>query len=72
MRSTNTGIGDPRREPGEPDEGGEGDAAEESAELQAGLLEGVPDDPAELDRGAAPRWLLAQLLDYHRREAKPV
>jgi predicted RecB family nuclease len=35
------------------------------------LLDGVPEDPGERDTHQASRWLLAQLLDYHRREAKP-
>ncbi len=43
---------------------------EEEAELTAirdALLAGVPEAEATRD----PRWLMAQLLDYHRREAKP-
>ena len=36
------------------------------------LLAGLPDDPHELAEADRPRWLLAQLLLYHRREAKPV
>jgi predicted RecB family nuclease len=52
-----------------------------SETLQAALTEtqrrvealrlGVPDDPAERDAEGEARWLLASLLDYHRREAKP-
>jgi predicted RecB family nuclease len=38
-------------------------AADEREELKASLLEGAVEGD--------PGWLLAQLLDYHRREAKP-
>ncbi|MDG4882008.1 TM0106 family RecB-like putative nuclease [Mesorhizobium sp. WSM4884] len=34
------------------------------------LLEGIPDDPAERSEEQQARWLLANLLDWHRREAK--
>ena len=47
---------------------------EEAAELDAlrrALLEGIGDDIDELTGDERSRWLLAQLLDYHRREAKP-
>jgi len=42
------------------------------AELMERLTEGVPADPAERaeDPDAAGRWLLAQLLAWHRREDK--
>ena len=42
------------------------------AELAAALSEGVSDDPAERarDPDGAARWLLAQLLGWHRREDK--
>ena len=42
------------------------------AELMERLTEGVPADPAERakDPDAAARWLLAQLLAWHRREDK--
>ncbi len=36
----------------------------------AQLTDGVPADPAERSSDAAARWLLAQLLDWHRREDK--
>jgi predicted RecB family nuclease len=42
---------------------------EEAAEITAireALLAGVPEEATR-----DPRWLMAQLLDYHRREAKP-
>jgi uncharacterized protein len=46
--------------------------AVETEELRAALLAGLPDDPFELAEAERPRWLLAQLLLYHRREEKPV
>ncbi|HEX4520586.1 MAG TPA: TM0106 family RecB-like putative nuclease [Gaiellaceae bacterium] len=46
--------------------------AAETEELRAALLAGLPDDHAELADADRPRWLLAQLLLYHRREQKPV
>ena len=39
--------------------------------LGAALTAGVPDDAEERDDDQHARWLMAQLLDYHRREAKP-
>ena len=45
---------------------------EETEALIAALLEGVPEDPAERDDDQRARWLMAQLLEYHRREARPV
>lgn len=61
------------RQPGEPDAPSEdaSGAAAETLELQNRLLDGVPDDPSKRSTEEANRWLLAQLLDYHRREAKP-
>jgi uncharacterized protein len=40
------------------------------AELAAALTDGVPADPADRSPEQAGRWLLAQLLDWHRREDK--
>lgn len=42
-----------------------------SAELQESLLKGVPDERHERTPEQQHRWLLAELLDYHRREDKP-
>jgi len=39
--------------------------------LHAALTAGVPDDDADRDDDQSARWLMAQLIDYHRREAKP-
>jgi uncharacterized protein len=51
----------------EPDQ----ESQEELDQLHAALLAGVPDDSADRDDGEHANWLMAQLLDYHRREAKP-
>nr|MBA2474354.1 TM0106 family RecB-like putative nuclease [Actinomycetota bacterium] len=48
------------------------ETALETAELRARLLRGLPEEPAGLAPRAAERWLAAQLIGYHRREAKPV
>ena len=60
----------PWREPAAAEEGTE-TANAETTELQGQLLAGVPEDPRERTADQAERWLLAQLLDYHRRDAKP-
>jgi predicted RecB family nuclease len=51
----------------EPDQ----DSQEQVDQLQATLLAGAPDDGADRDDRQHANWLMAQLLDYHRREAKP-
>jgi predicted RecB family nuclease len=38
--------------------------------VMARLLEGVPEDPRERTAKQQGRWLLAQMLEYHRRENK--
>ena len=45
---------------------------EENEALVARLLAGLPDDPAERDADQEARSLMAQLLEYHHREARPV
>ena len=60
----------PWRAPPQPKEP-EPEALAEVEELRAALTADIPDDAAQLDADAQARWLLAQLLDYHRREAKP-
>jgi len=67
------GVQLPWRLPGQPTEPDEGetDVLGETAELQEALLEDVPADPDERSADHREAWLLAQLLDYHRREAKP-
>jgi uncharacterized protein len=44
--------------------------AEETQQVMAALLEGVPIDPAERNEEQQARWLLAHLLEWHRREDK--
>jgi uncharacterized protein len=44
---------------------------EEVADLAEALTDGVPDDPEQRTDEQQARWLLAQLLSWHRREAKP-
>jgi predicted RecB family nuclease len=46
--------------------------ADETGRLISALCDGLPDEPGERDSDEQARWLLAQLLDYHRREARPV
>ncbi|HUK44037.1 MAG TPA: TM0106 family RecB-like putative nuclease [Gaiellaceae bacterium] len=59
--------------PPEPEEPREPPAdASETEELRAALLAGLPDDHHDVAEADRPRWLLAQLLLYHRREEKPV
>ncbi len=47
------------------------EAQEELGALRAGLLDGVPEDVVDQDEDQHGRWLMAQVTDYHRREAKP-
>jgi uncharacterized protein len=44
---------------------------DEVAQVRAGLLDGLPEDRAEWTVEQGARALLADLLDWHRREAKP-
>ncbi len=44
---------------------------EEIDELQAALTEGIAEEAEGRNDGERGRWLMAQLIDYHRREAKP-
>ena len=39
--------------------------------LHAALTAGVPEEAEDRDDDQRARWLMAQLIDYHRREAKP-
>ncbi len=47
------------------------EASAEVVALHDALLAGMPDDPADWQPADHSRWLLAQLIDYHRREDKP-
>ena len=67
------GVDIPYRSPGElaaPDQQAERD--QDVAALQARLWASIPADPAELEWGDRPWWLMGHLLTYHRREEKPV
>jgi predicted RecB family nuclease len=44
---------------------------EEIDALHAALTAGIPDEAEDRDGDERARWLMAQLIDYHRREAKP-
>ncbi len=44
---------------------------EQVRDTEAQLTAGLPDDPAAWDATQQGRWLLAQLLEWHRREEKP-
>ncbi|MEO8217019.1 MAG: TM0106 family RecB-like putative nuclease [Acidobacteriota bacterium] len=57
----------------EPEKTSEEEEAEklESDDVSRALLEGLPDDAAIWNEGQRARWTLANLLHYHRREAKP-
>ncbi|MGH9022297.1 MAG: TM0106 family RecB-like putative nuclease [Acidimicrobiia bacterium] len=50
---------------------GQVEAEAESAALVARLTSGIPEDPAGRTPAENATWLLAQLLDWHRREARP-
>src|SRR3954454_12119976 len=54
-------------EPWEPDP----EETTEAEALRARLADGLPEERGERDNDEQARWLLSQLLDYHRREAKP-
>ena len=47
------------------------ESQEQLDQLHAALLAGVSDDSADRNDAQHANWLMAQLLDYHRREAKP-
>ncbi|MCC6242106.1 MAG: TM0106 family RecB-like putative nuclease, partial [Gemmatimonadaceae bacterium] len=57
-----------------PQSGAASAAVDEKAQrveaLRARLLDGVPEDRTARDAAAQGRWLLAYMLDYHRREDK--
>jgi predicted RecB family nuclease len=44
---------------------------EEIDALHDALTEGIPEEAEDRDDAERARWLMAQLIDYHRREAKP-
>ncbi|TML58747.1 MAG: TM0106 family RecB-like putative nuclease, partial [Actinobacteria bacterium] len=67
------GEAPPRPEPPDTAEGSEqlAVALAETEALVHRLTAGIPDDPAARSPDEHARWLLAQLLNWHRREAKP-
>lgn len=66
-----TGHPVPRPGPGEPDPSEElGAELAEVTRLAESLTAGAPDDVAERTPEQQARWLLAQLLSWHRREEK--
>ena len=64
-------LGDfPRPAVPEPEEREDSEAQKAVNELVDALCAGLPDSIEELDGDERGRWLLAQLLNWHRREAK--
>ena len=61
----------PFKAPPEPRAAEEMQHAERSSAIQR-LLDGIPDDPDAQTTDQRARWLLAQLLEYHHREVRPV
>jgi hypothetical protein len=47
-----------------------GEKQQESAELAEKLCKGISADPAQRSEEESARWLIASLLDWHRRESK--
>lgn len=47
-----------------------GEMADETRRVMEALLEGVPAEPGERSETQQARWLLAHLLEWHRREEK--
>jgi predicted RecB family nuclease len=64
----------PWRAPGEAHEASPEATAvlDEVGRIEAALVQDLPDDLAEASEQQRARWLMAQLLHYHRREEKPV
>jgi predicted RecB family nuclease len=60
----------PPEEPEAKDPEALGDEQQKVADLVAALTAGVPVEEADRSPGEHARWLLAQLLDWHRREDK--
>lgn len=50
---------------------GESERFEANAEVRQALDEGIPDEAADRDAEQQARWLMARLVDYHQREARP-
>lgn len=68
--ATETGEDLPRPSIAEPEETEDSEAQKEANALAAELCDGLPDSIEQMDSAERGRWLLAQLLNWHRREAK--
>jgi uncharacterized protein len=67
----NRGVHLPRPKTGSGEASDEiGETARETRRVMAALLEGVPPEVEERDEKQQARWLLAHLLEWHRREEK--
>ena len=49
----------------------ESERFEANAAIREALDQGVPDDVSDRDEEQQARWLMARLVDYHQREARP-
>jgi len=63
--------GEPPPRPAQPERSGTEDVRAEVVALVNALTAGVADDARDRDADQQARWLLAQLLDWHRRENRP-
>ena len=64
-------LGDlPRPTVPEPEQVEDSEAQQAVNELVDALAAGLPDDAGDRDDAECGRWLLAQLLNWHRREGK--
>jgi predicted RecB family nuclease len=68
------GVAIPWRAPPAPRETSEEaqEILDDLGRLKQALMRGVPDDLADASDEQSGRWLMAQLLQYHRREERPV
>ncbi len=69
LESNRTAVPRPTSKEGEASEQLD-ERAQRVAALRARLLDGIPDRVADHDGAQRARWLLAYLLDFHRREDK--
>ena len=74
LRAERVAVGDPIVRPPSAEEGAPGrEVGEREQRTQAlaeRLREGVPEDESQRDEDQKARWLLANLLEWHRREEK--
>jgi len=69
IEADGTGIPRPEQRPGDPNEK-IGERERMARALAERLLAGVPEDPATRSEEQKALWLLANMLDWHRREEK--